>query len=141
MRHRGTDVAIVACLFLGGSALSMIPLGLLGSLVSPMDIPPWRTGAVLAGALVVGAGMLSLARFLRRGSGWARPVGIAVLAACTLAIGLFTFMVAKSPDAGHGAGYVLLGGLQVGGFTLAGCIGLATRGSAADFRSLTDRPS
>jgi hypothetical protein len=56
MRHRGTDVAIVACLFLGGSALSMIPLGLLSSLVSPMDIPPWRTGAVLAGALVVGAG-------------------------------------------------------------------------------------
>jgi hypothetical protein len=133
MRHRGTDVAIVACLFLGGSALSMIPLGLLGSLLSPMDIPPWRTGAVLAGALVVGAGMLSLARFLRRGSGWARRVGIAVLAACTLAIGLFTFMVATSPDAGHGAGYVLLGGLQVGGFTLAGCIGLATRGSAADF--------
>jgi len=141
MRHRGTDVAIVACLFLGGSALSMIPLGLLSSLVSPMDIPPWRTGAVLAGALVVGAGMLSLARFLRRGSGWARPVGIAVLAACTLAIGLFTFTVATSPDAGDGAGYALLGGLQVGGFTLAGCIGLATRGSAADFRSLTDRPS
>ena len=141
MRHRGTDVAIVACLFLGGSALSMIPLGLLSSLVSPIDIPPWRTGAVLAGALVVGAGMLSLARFLRRGSGWARPVGIAVLAACTLAIGLFTFMVATSPDAGDGAGYALLGGLQVGGFTLAGCIGLATRGSAADFRSLTDRSS
>jgi hypothetical protein len=141
MRHRGTDVAIVACLFLGGSALSIIPLGLLTSLVSPMDVPPWRTGAVLAGALVVGAGMLYLARFLRRGSGWARPVGIAVLAACTLAIGLFTFMVATSPGAGDGAGYALLGGLQVGGFTLAGCIGLATRGSAADFRSLTDRPS
>jgi hypothetical protein len=141
MRHRGTDVAIVACLFLGGLALSMIPFGVLGSLLSPIDTPAWRTGAVVAGALVVGAGMLSLARSLRRGSGWARPVGIAVLAAWTLAIGLFTFMVVTSPDAGHGAGYVLLGGLQVGGFTLAGCIGLGTRGSAADFRSLTDPPS
>ena len=141
MRHRGTDVAIVACLFLGGLALSVIPLGLLTSLVSPIDIPAWRTGAVLAGAVLVGAAMLSLARSLRRGRAWARPVGIAVLAACTLAIGLFTFMVATSPDAGDGAGYALLGGLQVGGFTLAGCIGLATPGSAADFRTLTDHPS
>lgn len=141
MRHRGTDVAIVACLFLGGSALSIVPLGLLGSLVSPTDIPEWRTGAVLAGALVVGAGMLSLARSLERRHAWARPVGIAVLAASTMAIGVFAFMVVTSPDAGHGAVYVLLGGLQVGGFTLAGCIGLSTRGSAADFRSLPNHPS
>jgi hypothetical protein len=138
MRHRGTDVAIVACLYLGGSALTMIPLGLLGSLLSPMDIPAWRTGAVLAAALVVGAGMLFLARSLERGRAWARPVGIAVLAGCTVVVGLFTFMVATSPDAGEGAGYSLLAGPAVGGFTLAGCIGLATPGSAADFRSLTD---
>jgi hypothetical protein len=104
MRHRGTDVAIVACLYLGGLALTMIPLGLLGSLLSPMDIPAWRTGAVLAAALVVGAGMLFLARSLERGRAWARPVGIAVLAGCTVAVGLFTFMVATSPDAGEGAG-------------------------------------
>jgi hypothetical protein len=141
MRHRGTDVAIVACLFLGGSALSMIPLGILGSLMSPLDIPAWRTGTVLAGAVLVGAAMLSLARSLRQGRRWARPVGIAVLAACTLTIALFTFMVAMSADAGDGAGYALLGGPAVGGLTLAGCIGLATRGSAADFRSLTDHPS
>jgi hypothetical protein len=127
--------------WLVASGPCMIPFGVLGSLLSAIDTPAWRTGAVVAGALVVGAGMLSLARSLRRGSGWARPVGIAVLAAWTLAIGLFTFMVVTSPDAGHGAGYTLLGGLQVGGFTLAGCIGLATCGSAADFRSLTDHPS
>jgi hypothetical protein len=141
MRHRGTDVAIVACLYLGGSALPMIPVGLLSSLLSPLDIPAWRTGAVIAGALVVGAGMLSLARSLPRGRAWARPVGIAVLAACTVATGLFTFIVVTSPDAGDGAGYALLGGLAVGGFSLAGCIGLMTRGSAADFGSLTDHPS
>jgi hypothetical protein len=141
MRHRGTDVAIVACLFLGGWALSGIPFGLLGGLLSSMDIPAWRMGAVLAGALVVGAGMLFLARSLRRGRAWARPVGIAVLGAWTVAIGLFMFLVATSPDAGHGAGYVLLGGLAVGGLTMAGCIGLARSESAADFRSLTDHAS
>ena len=138
MRHRGTDVAIVACLFLGGSALSMIPLGLLTSLVSPVHTPAWRTAALFAGAGLVGAAMLSLARSLRQGRAWARPVGMVVLAACTLAIGLFTFMVITSPDAGDGAGYTLLGGLQFGGFALAGCIGLATRGSATDFRPITD---
>jgi hypothetical protein len=141
MRHRGTDVAIVACLYLGGSAMSMIPLGLLGSLLSPMHIPAWRTGALLAGALVVGSAMLLLARSLRQGRVWARPVGFAVLAAWTLAIGVFVFMVAQSEDAAHGAVYVVLGGLVVGGFSLAGCVGLATRGSAADFRSLTYHPS
>ena len=141
MRHRGTDVGIVACLYVGGSALSVIPLGLLGSFLSPMDIPAWRTAAVPSSALVVGAGMLSLARFLEQRHAWARPVGITVLAACTVAIGLFTFMLVTSPDASHGAGYVLLGGLSFGGFTLAGCIGLATRGSAADFRTLIDHPS
>lgn len=141
VRHRGTDVAIVACLYLGGSALTMIPLGLLGSLLSPMDLQAWRTGALLAGALVVGAGMLLLARSLRQGRVWARPVGLAVLAAWTLATGLFVFMVAQSEEADHGAVYVVLGGLAIGGFSLAGCIGLASRGSAADFRSLSDQPS
>jgi heme/copper-type cytochrome/quinol oxidase subunit 4 len=141
MRHRGTDVAIVACLFLGGSVLSMIPLSLLTSLLSPVHIPAWRTGAVVAVALVVGPAMLFLARSLERGRAWARPVGIAVLATFTVAIGLFAFMVATSEDAGDGAGYAVLFGLVVGGFTLAGCIGLATRGSAEDFPSLSDYPS
>jgi heme/copper-type cytochrome/quinol oxidase subunit 4 len=141
MRHRGTDVAIVACLFLGGSVLSMIPLSLLTGLLSPVHIPAWRTGAVIAVALVVGPAMLVLARSLERGRAWARPVGIAVLATFTVAIGLFAFMVATSEDAGDGAGYAVLFGPVVGGFTLAGCIGLATRGSAEDFPSLSDYPS
>jgi hypothetical protein len=141
MRHRGTDVAVVACLFLGGSALSMIPMALLTSLVSPVDVPAWRTGAVFAGPLVVGSAMLFLARSLEQGRAWARPVGIGVLAMFTVTIGLFALMVAGSDDAGHGAGYAVLAGLAIGGFTLAGCIGLATRGSAADFPSLSDHPS
>jgi hypothetical protein len=141
MRHRGTDVAIVACLFLGGSVLSMIPLSLLTSLLSPVHIPAWRTGAVIAVALVVGPAMLVLARSLERGRACARPVGIAVLATFTVAIGLFAFMVATSEEAGDGAGYAVLFGPVVGGFTLAGCIGLATRGSAEDFPSLSDYPS
>ena len=140
MRHRGTDVAIVVCLVLGGSVLSMIPLGLLTSLLSPVHIPAWRTGAVFAVALVVGSAMLFLARSLERARAWARPIGIAVLATFTATIGLFAFTVASSEDAGDGAGYAVLSGLAVGGFTLAGCIGLATRGSAADFPSLSDHP-
>ena len=141
MRHRGTDVAIVVCLFLGGSVLSMIPLGLLGSLLSPVHVPAWRAGAVFAVALVVGSAMLFLARSLERARAWARPIGIAVLATFTATIGLFAFTVASSEDAGDAAGYAVLSGLAVGGFTLAGCIGLATRGSAEDFPSLSDYPS
>jgi hypothetical protein len=140
MRHRGTDVAIVACLFLGGSTLSMIPLSLLTSLLSPVYVPAWRTGAVIAVALVVGSAMLFLARSLERGRAWARPVGIAVLATFTAGIGLLAFMVARSEDASEAAGYAVLAGLELGGFTVAGCIGLATRGSAADFPPLSDNP-
>jgi hypothetical protein len=66
---------------------------------------------------------------------------MAVLATFTATIGLFAFTVARSEDAGDAAGYAVLSGLVVGGFTLAGCIGLATRGSAEDFPSLSDYPS
>jgi hypothetical protein len=96
---------------------------------------------VIAVALVVGSAMLFLARSLERGRAWARPVGIAVLATFTAAIGLFASMVARSEDASEAASYTVLAGLAVGGFTLAGCIGLGTRGSAADFPSLSDHSS
>jgi hypothetical protein len=92
----------------------MIPLGLLGSLLSPVHIPAWRTGAVFAVTLVVGSAMLFLARSLERGRAWARTVGMAVLATFTATIGLFAFTVARSEDAGDAAGYAVLSGLVVG---------------------------
>ena len=130
--HRGTDVAVVASLVLGGWTLSMVPLGLLGMLVSPVDVPIWREAVVDLGAVLVGSAMLAMARSMRVRRPWARPVAIVVLATWTLVIGAFSFSVLRSD--GHGAGYVILGGLGLGGLAAAGVIGLATRGAAADFR-------
>jgi len=132
--HRGTDVAVVASFVLGGWTLSMVPLELLGMLVSPVDVPVWREAVVFVGALVAGSAMLAMARSLRVRRPWARPVAIVVLATWTLVIGAFSFSVLRS-DEGHGAVYVLLGGLQLGGLAAAGALGLVTRGAAADSRA------
>jgi len=132
--HRGTDVAVVASLVLGGWTLSMVPLGLLGMLVSPVDVPVWREALVFVGAVLVGLAMLAIVRSLRMRRPWARPVAIVVLATWTFVIGAFIFSVFRS-DEGHGAVYVLLGGLQLGGLAAAGALGLVTRGAAADSRA------
>jgi 4-amino-4-deoxy-L-arabinose transferase-like glycosyltransferase len=112
----------------------MVPLGLLGKLVSPVDVPVWREAVVFVGAVLVGLAMFAMAGSLRVRRPWARPVTIVVLATWTLVIGAFIFAVFRS-DEGHGAVYVLLGGLQLGGLAAAGVLGLATRGAAADFRA------
>jgi hypothetical protein len=133
--HRGTDIAIVACLVLGELTLSVLPFGLLGLLLGPSAVPLWREAVVFAGSIVVGSAMLVMARSLSRRRRWARSVAIVVLATWTLAIGAFSLSVARSEEAGHGAGYVILGGFQLGGLAFAGTLGLAARGAAADFRA------
>jgi len=133
--HRGTDIAIVASLVLGGWTLSVVPFGLLGLLLGPSAVPLWREAVVFTGSIVVGSAMLVMARSLSRRRRWARPVAIVVLATWTLAIGAFSLSMGRSEEAGHSAGYVILGGLQLGGLAFAGTLGLATRGAAADFRA------
>jgi len=118
----------------------MVPLGILTKILRPTNLAVGRMLVVLVLALVMGSAMLSLSRSLRLRRRWARPVGMAVLVAWTVAIGLFACGVAHDEHAGDGAGFAVLFGLAVGGFTLAGFLGLATRGSAADFRAqLTDQ--
>jgi hypothetical protein len=77
--HRGTGVAVVASLVRGGWTLSMVPLGLLGMLVSPVDVPVWREAVVDLGAVLVGSAMLAMARSVRVRRPWARPVAIVIL--------------------------------------------------------------
>ena len=44
-------------------------------------------------------------------------------------------MVGHGESGEHGAGYVILGSLALGGLAVAGALGLLTRGAATDFHT------
>jgi len=130
--HRGTEIALVSLIVLGGGFLSMVPIGLLMAFVGPVDVPLWRDAAALGVAAILGTSFLGLARGLRGGSSWTRPVAIVALVACVGA--MVAMAIEASDEGGDGAGYLWMAAFTMGGMCLMGAVGLLTRGATLDFR-------
>lgn len=105
--------------FLGLSlVLAVIPAVAFGI----AGIPVWRVVLVFGGGLAITLWFVFVATRIIKEAAWARWAGVASFGLSAVILTAFTIARVTDPSAGHGAGYILLGGLMLVPMCLAGVL-------------------